>query len=135
MGRVKGSTYPKGQYFHSPQSSTVIKSNMVATTIRTRTRFRPPKIRCTAGYIQCYLFSHLIVSHSPCLCLLGKIIPHPIRFTSLHLIFYHFIPSHCVSSYPIQTLQITSHQAQCSSSPCSIVPTSDITQKTKIQEG
>ena len=43
--------YPKGYYFYSPQSSTVIKSKMGATTIlRTRTRFRPPKIRCTAGY-------------------------------------------------------------------------------------
>ena len=62
MGRVKGSgdpppfpsfalTYRKGYYFYSPQSSTVIKSKMAATTIlRTRTtskrtRFRPPKIR------------------------------------------------------------------------------------------
>ena len=35
---------PKGYYF-TPQSSTVIKSKMAATTIRTRTRFRPPKIR------------------------------------------------------------------------------------------
>ena len=39
-------TYRKGYYFYSPQSSTVIKSKMAATTIlRTRTRFRPPKIR------------------------------------------------------------------------------------------
>ena len=70
MGRVKGSgegagrekriflpspsplsffrprTYRKGYYFYSPQSSTVIKSKMAATTIlRTRKRFRPPKIR------------------------------------------------------------------------------------------
>ena len=64
MGQVKGSgegafspfplplsffrsrTYRKGYYFYSPQSSTVIKSKMAATTIlRTRTRFRPPKIR------------------------------------------------------------------------------------------
>ena len=38
--------YRKGYYFYSPQSSTVIKSKMAATTIlRTRTRFRPPKIR------------------------------------------------------------------------------------------
>ena len=36
-------TYRKGYYFYSPQSSTVIKSKMAATT--TRTRFRPPKIR------------------------------------------------------------------------------------------
>ena len=73
MGRVKGSgegavfflpfpfplsffrprTHPKGYYFYSPQSSTVIKSKMAATTIRTRTRFRPAKIRLhdhTAGY-------------------------------------------------------------------------------------
>ena len=36
----------EGYYFYSPQSSTVIKSKMAATTIlRTRTRFRPPKIR------------------------------------------------------------------------------------------
>ena len=44
MGRVKGSgrgrplTYRKGYYFYSPQSSTVIKSNMAATT---RTTFSP----------------------------------------------------------------------------------------------
>ena len=39
-------TYRKGYYFYSPQSSTVIKSKMAATTIlQTQTRFRPPKIR------------------------------------------------------------------------------------------
>ena len=39
-------TYRKGYYFYSPQSSTVIKSKMAATTmLRTRTRFRLPKIR------------------------------------------------------------------------------------------
>ena len=33
-------------YFYSPQSSSVIKSKMAATTtLRTRTRFHPPKIR------------------------------------------------------------------------------------------
>ena len=47
------SSYRKGYYFYSPQSSTVIKSKMAATTIlRTRTRFRPPKIR-----LQCRLLS------------------------------------------------------------------------------
>ena len=48
-------TYRKGYYFYSPQSSTVIKSKMAATTIlRTRTRFRPPKIRlhCRLTFIQ-----------------------------------------------------------------------------------
>ena len=52
-------TYRKGYYFYSPQSSTVIKSKMAATTIlRTRTRFHPPKIR-----LRCRLeryFSHLL---------------------------------------------------------------------------
>ena len=39
-------TYRKGYYFYSPQSFTVIKSKMAATTIlRLRTRFCPPKIR------------------------------------------------------------------------------------------
>ena len=39
-------SFRKGYYFYSPQSSTVIKSKMVATTIsRRRTRFRLPKIR------------------------------------------------------------------------------------------
>ena len=38
-------TYPKGYYFYSPQSSSVIKSKMAATTIRTWTSFRQPKIR------------------------------------------------------------------------------------------
>ena len=39
-------TYRKGYYFYSQKFSTVIKSKMAATTIlRTRTRFRPPKIR------------------------------------------------------------------------------------------
>ena len=48
-------TYRKGYHFYSPQSSTVIKSMMVATTIlRTRTRFRPPKIR-----LHCRLRFHL----------------------------------------------------------------------------
>ena len=43
-------TYRKGYYFYSPQSSTVLKSKMAATTIlRTRT-IRPPKIR-----LQCRL--------------------------------------------------------------------------------
>ena len=43
MGRPR--TYRKGYYFYSPQTSTVIKSKMAATTIlRTRTRFRPPNI-------------------------------------------------------------------------------------------
>ena len=47
------SSYRKGYYFYSPQSSTVINSKMAATTIlRTRTRFRPPKIR-----LQCRLLS------------------------------------------------------------------------------
>ena len=48
MGRVN---------FYSPQSSTVINSKMVATTIlRTRTRFRPPKIRlhCRLGPMLLY---------------------------------------------------------------------------------
>ena len=47
MGRVKG------YYFYSPQTSTVIKSKMAATTIliRTRTRFRRSKIR-----MHCRLF-------------------------------------------------------------------------------
>ena len=45
-------TVRKGYYFYSPQSSTVIKSKMAATTtLRTRTRFRPSKIRlhCRLG--------------------------------------------------------------------------------------
>ena len=38
-------TYRKGYYFYSPQSSTVIKSKMAATTtLQTRRRFCPPKI-------------------------------------------------------------------------------------------
>ena len=50
-------TYRKGYHFYSPQSSTVIKSKMAATTIsRTRTRFRPPKIRlhCRLLFFQCF---------------------------------------------------------------------------------
>ena len=48
-------TNRKGYYLYSPQSSTVIKSKMAATTIlRTRTRFRPPKIR-----LHCRLVHHL----------------------------------------------------------------------------
>ena len=46
-------TYCKGYYYYSPQSSTVIKSKIAATTtLRKRTRFRPSKIR-----LQCRLFS------------------------------------------------------------------------------
>ena len=40
-GRGRPHTYRKVYYFYSPQSSTVIKSKMAATT---RTTFRPPKI-------------------------------------------------------------------------------------------
>ena len=47
--------YRKGYYFYSPQSSTVIKSKMAATTtLRTRTRFRPPKIRLHCRLIVLY---------------------------------------------------------------------------------
>ena len=42
-----------GYYFYSPQSSTVIKM-AATTTLRTRTRFRPPKIR-----LHCRLFNRL----------------------------------------------------------------------------
>ena len=58
MGQVKEGTYRTGYYFDSPQSSTVIKSKMVATTIlRTRTRFCPPqKNACTAGYFVCEIY-------------------------------------------------------------------------------
>ena len=58
MGRVS-----KGYYFYSPQSSTVIKSKMAATTIlRTRTRFRPPKIRlhCRLSELQTRRFNFCI---------------------------------------------------------------------------
>ena len=46
------STYPKGYYFYSPQSSSVIKSKMAATTIRTWTSFCPPKIRLHCWLIE-----------------------------------------------------------------------------------
>ena len=50
-------TYHKGYYFYSPQSSTVIKSKMAATTIlRTRTRFRPFKIRLHGRLVE---YDHL----------------------------------------------------------------------------
>ena len=55
------STYPKGCYFYSPQSSSGIKSKMAATTIRTYTSsFRPPKIR-----LHCRLYSSVLV-HNFC---------------------------------------------------------------------
>ena len=45
-GGARRRTGRKGYYCYSPQSFTVIKSKMAATTtLRTRTRFRPPKIR------------------------------------------------------------------------------------------
>ena len=51
-------TYRKGYYFYSPQSSTVIKSKTATTKIsRTRTRFRPPKIR-----LPCRLLTNRIIS-------------------------------------------------------------------------
>ena len=58
--------YPLGYYFYSPQSSTsstVIKSKMAATTIRTRTRFRPlntPALQAS-GFTRC--FTSINVSH------------------------------------------------------------------------
>ena len=55
-------TYRKGYYFYSSQSPTVIKSKMVATTIlRTRTRFRPPKIRLHCRLEQIILTSKFII--------------------------------------------------------------------------
>ena len=59
MGRViRPHTNCNGYYFYSPQSSTVIKSKMAATTIlRTRTRFRPPKIRLHCRlHVTCFVF-------------------------------------------------------------------------------
>ena len=45
----------------SPQSSTVIKSKTAATTVlRTRTRFRPPKIRLHCRLGECFLVNALI---------------------------------------------------------------------------
>ena len=49
-------TYPKGYYFYSPQSSTVIKSKMAATGYRLQQYeheqgFAHPKYACTAGYL------------------------------------------------------------------------------------
>ena len=53
-------SYRKGYYFYSPQSSTVIKSKMAATTIsRTRTRYRPPKIR-----LHCRLVDYLLLKQN-----------------------------------------------------------------------
>ena len=55
-GESKGAPSLKGYYFYSPQSYTVIKSKMAATTIlRTRTRFRPPKIRLQCRLIRTFL--------------------------------------------------------------------------------
>ena len=55
-GESKGAPSLKGYYFYSPQSSTVIKSKMAATTIlRTRTRFFPPKIRLQCRLIRTFL--------------------------------------------------------------------------------
>ena len=68
-------TYRKGYYFYSPQSSTVIKSKMAATTILpTRTRFRPPKIRLHCRLRTCWPrkgepssheFSFVVICTSP----------------------------------------------------------------------
>ena len=55
--------YRKGYYFYSPQSSAVIKSKMAATTIlRTRTRFRPPKIRLHCRLQESPVFEFVPVS-------------------------------------------------------------------------
>ena len=55
-GESKGAPSLKGYYFYSPQSSTVIKSKMAATTVlRTRTRFCPPKIRLQCRLIRTFL--------------------------------------------------------------------------------
>ena len=51
------SHHPRGYYFSSTQSPSVIKSKMAATTIRTWTNFRPPKIR-----LHCRLFIFRIKS-------------------------------------------------------------------------
>ena len=66
-GESKGAgTYRKGYYFYSPQTSTVIKSKMAATTIlRTRTRFRRPKIRlhCRLTH-ECRKFGKNSINHA-----------------------------------------------------------------------
>ena len=110
MGRVKGSTYPKGQYFHSPQSSTVIKSKMVATTIRTRTRFRPPKIR-----LHCRLHPMLSLFSSNRISLSLSFSPwqnhptsHPFHITSCHLLPFHPISLRLVISYPNSSHHVSS---------------------------
>ena len=72
-------TYRKGYYFYSPQSSTVIKSKMATTIIlRTRTRFRPPKIR-----LHCRLF---VFSRSMNIaCRSAQNTAHIKRFWRLHI--------------------------------------------------
>ena len=100
-GASQRSTYPKGYYFYSPQSSTVIKSKMVATTIRTRTRFRPLKIR-----LHCRLH-HLIASHFPYVFLsLAK--SSYIPSVSLHFISSFIISSHLIASRHILSKLFTS---------------------------
>ena len=61
-------TYRKGYYFYSPQSSTVIKSKMVATTIlRTRTKVSPtqntPVLQASA---RSFLRRHFAGNHRWC---------------------------------------------------------------------
>ena len=68
------SPHPKGYYFSSSQSSSVIKSKMAATTIRTWTSFRPPKIRLhcrilifiikSLHFRKTKMFSYLIPNYS-----------------------------------------------------------------------
>ena len=52
-------TYRKGYYFYSPQSSTVIKSKMAATTTLAH-----PKYACTAGYRRHFAAKPVVASRN-----------------------------------------------------------------------
>ena len=86
-------TYRKGYYFYSPQSSTVIKSKMEATTTqRTRTRFCPPKIR---------LHCRLVMQKT-------KYLKHKWNFYSAkrrHLVFISFCFCFCFFLFFVQLLR------------------------------
>ena len=83
---------------------------MVATTIRTRTRFRPPKIR-----LHCRLHPMLSLFSSNRISLSLSFSPwqnhptsHPFHITSSHLLPFHPISLRLVISYPNSSHHISS---------------------------
>ena len=90
-------TYRKGYYFYSPQSSTVIKSKMAATTTLAH-----PKYACTAGYRRHFAAKPVVALRNvSCLLRLNtsqnpKHVRDAFGFLDVFLVFGKCFGLHCV---------------------------------------